>query len=201
MNGLNLRAWGGLTQNASVLLRCGQHREGDKWLPFSHPAAINRRLQMNSHVRPLHSPSIASLFQYLLYFHLLSDFARVSQDSIIVFYPAPARARGKGGTNPVRKDRNSMVDCALNHFKGGVRNGGIRGSLSSSQPARSFWCLHLRNERLFLTLPLSRSFESRRKERSLATFTRRLPFWILSIFPPSFLPRICINKLVIRGGT
>ena len=35
----------------------------DKWLPFSHPAVINRRSQMNCRY-PVHSPSIAALFQY-----------------------------------------------------------------------------------------------------------------------------------------
>ena len=33
--------------------------------------------------------------------------------------------KGNGGSNPAR---NSMGHCALNHFKGEVRNGGIRGS-------------------------------------------------------------------------
>ena len=192
MNGLNLRAWRGLTKTRPSALWTASG-EGDKWLPFSHPAAINRRLQMNSHVRPLSLDRLT--FSILT---LLPPSIRFCSS----FSGLDYRLRGKGGTNPVRKDRNSMVDCALNHFKGGVRNGGIRGSLSSSQPARSFWCLHLRNERLFLTLPLSRSFESRRKERSLASCNLHSPPSILDFGHfPTFLPRICINKLVIRGGT
>ena len=67
-----------------VRLRCGQHRGRE--ISGCHFHIRRRSIGDYKWTRmSVHSPSIASLFQYLLYFHLLSDFARVSQDSIIVF--------------------------------------------------------------------------------------------------------------------